>query len=40
MQGPDGKHCVLSLSSTLYPLFSTGSTQESPDMTEKLLTGM
>ena len=36
-------HCIVSLSKILYPLFSTGSTQEDRNclnMTEKLLTGM
>ena len=38
-------HCVVSLSKTLYPLLSTGSTQHDltgncPVMTEKLLTGL
>ena len=43
---PHGRHCVVSWSKTLYPLLSTGSTQEPmktgnhPDLTEKLLTGM
>ena len=32
----DRRHCVVSLSKSLYPLLSTGSTQD--DMTEKLLT--
>ena len=37
---PHWRHCVVSLSKTLYPLLSTGSTQEDlTDMTEKLLTG-
>ena len=37
------KYCVLSLNSRLFPLLSTGSTQEDgtcPDLTEKLLTGV
>ena len=37
---PHQSHCIVSLSKTLYPLLSTGLTQEDrPDMTEKLLNG-
>ena len=28
------RHCVVSLSKTLYPLFSTGSTQEDREMSK------
>ena len=38
---PHQKHCVMSLSKTLYSQLSTGLTNEDlSDMTEKLLTGM
>ena len=37
---PHGRHCVVSLSKILYPLLSTGSTQEAFPMTKKLLIGM
>ena len=36
---PHWKHCVVSLNKTLYPLLSTGATQEDwPNITETLLT--
>ena len=31
------RHCVVSLSKTLYPLFSTDSTQETSKMTKKIV---
>ena len=38
---PHRRYWIVSLSKTLYPQLSTGSTQEDrPNMTEKLLTGM
>ena len=38
---PHRRHCVVSLSKTVYPLLSTGLTQEDrPNMAEKLLTVM
>ena len=39
---PHMRHCVVSLSKTVYPLLCTGSIQENVwtlDMTENLLTG-